>query len=193
VREYLQTLDSRFRVVGGSVFNHLLTPQSAPAYISGYHPLDSMPSCYEQRAGENGCTRRHYKHPLQRFDRDRTFIGNGVGAHYVLSPDTAVGSPAPARPGPSTSRRERSTTPGSGCEISRTSMTGDGARSRSTRGAIRPWLRWSPDRGRSSRGAGTPRKRWSERNGSTEHGPGRSLTRVGGTAAASAKESTRGR
>jgi len=90
VREHLETLDRRFRVVGSSVLNHLPTPGSAPAYISGYHPLDFMPLCYEQRAGENGCPSRHYKHPLQRFDRDRKFISNGVGAHYALSPDTAV-------------------------------------------------------------------------------------------------------
>lgn len=90
VREYLETLDRRFRAVGSSVLNHLPTPGSAPAYLSGYHPLDFMPFCYEQKAGGNGCARRHYKHPLQRFDRDRTFISNGVGAHYAVSPDTAV-------------------------------------------------------------------------------------------------------
>lgn len=90
VREHLQTLDRRFRVVGGSVLNHLPNPDGSPAYISGYHPSDFMPYCYEQRAGANGCAQRHYKHPLQRFDRDRPFISNGVGAHYAMSPDTAV-------------------------------------------------------------------------------------------------------
>lgn len=90
VREHLETLDRRFRVVGSSVLNHLPTPGTSPAYLAGYHPLDFMPSCYEQRAGGNGCMQRHYKHPLQRFDRDRSFVSNGVGAHYALSPDTAV-------------------------------------------------------------------------------------------------------
>ncbi len=90
VREHLETLDRRFRVVGSSVLNHLPSPNSPPAYIPGFHPLDFMPYCYEQRAGENGCARRHYKHPLQRFDRDRKFVSNGIGAHYAVSPDSAV-------------------------------------------------------------------------------------------------------
>jgi len=108
VREFLGTLDRRFRVAGSRVLNHLPAPRvgagaaeplgggvgdgtgNGPAYIPGFHPLDFMPVCYEQRAGENGCTQRHYKHPLQRFDRDRMFVSTGVGAHYALSSDTAV-------------------------------------------------------------------------------------------------------
>ena len=81
IKEFLHTLDRQFRVVGGSVLNHLPTPDRRPEYISGYHPLDFMPYCYEQTSGENGCTQRHFKHPLQRFDRDRKFISTGIGAH----------------------------------------------------------------------------------------------------------------
>ncbi len=79
VREYLATLDRRFRVVGANYVNHV--PHSKPEYLPGFHPIDFQPLCYDfVPARWPPCALGHWKHPLQRFDR----LG-----HFLLSNDGA--------------------------------------------------------------------------------------------------------
>jgi hypothetical protein len=80
IAEYLATLDSRFRLVGATYYNHF--PTSKPEYIPGFHPLDFQPMCemyvaYQQRF----CDQPHWKHPLQRFDRGKAFLSAIAGFH----------------------------------------------------------------------------------------------------------------
>ena len=88
--EYLGTLDRRFRMVGSAYFNHL--PTGKPEYLSGYHPIDFQPVCYEflpswmPICGQRG----HWKHPLQRFDRDGPFIVSRAGSHWGICPRELV-------------------------------------------------------------------------------------------------------
>jgi hypothetical protein len=80
VKEYLGGLDRRFRLVGTRVFNHF--PSGRPANLPGFHPLDCQPLCAEFWQPTNPrCTLRHWKHPLQRFDRDRSFLMSQPGFH----------------------------------------------------------------------------------------------------------------
>jgi glycosyltransferase involved in cell wall biosynthesis len=87
IREYLATLDRRFRVVGAKYVNHL--PHAKPEYLPGYHPIDFQPLCYEfAPARWPPCQLGHWKHPLQRFDRRGHFILANDGAHsaFCLGP-----------------------------------------------------------------------------------------------------------
>jgi glycosyltransferase involved in cell wall biosynthesis len=87
LREYLATLDRRFRMVGAAYVNHL--PQGKPEYLPGYHPIDFQPLCYEfAPARWPPCGLGHWKHPLQRFDRREHFILANDGAHsaFCLGP-----------------------------------------------------------------------------------------------------------
>jgi hypothetical protein len=77
LREYLATLDRRFRVVGARLFNHF--PDGAPAAVEGRHPLDTQPLCYELPFPR--CERCHSNHPLQRWDRGGPPIVPVGGAH----------------------------------------------------------------------------------------------------------------
>jgi len=77
LREYLATLDEKFRIVGTRFFNHY--PDDAPYYKSGRHPLDYQPLCEELAFPM--CSGRHRKHPLQRYDRGRAPITCGDGFH----------------------------------------------------------------------------------------------------------------
>lgn len=81
IREYLGSLDRSFRCVGARFFDHY--PSSVPAYVPGRHPIDFMPWCLENSSDqcENGMA--HFKHALQRFDRDALPIVVGQGAHSV--------------------------------------------------------------------------------------------------------------
>jgi hypothetical protein len=83
LRDYLATLDRRFRIVGARFFNHF--PSSDPAYAEGRHPLDFQPLCYEIPAPS--CGLGHGKHPLQRWDRDQPVIVSGPGSHLASSSD----------------------------------------------------------------------------------------------------------
>ena len=80
IAEYLATLDRRFRVVGSTYYNHF--PTEAPAYISGFHPVDFQPLCerYVPNRPQH-CDQRHWKHPLQRFDRHGPFLLANGGFH----------------------------------------------------------------------------------------------------------------
>jgi hypothetical protein len=80
IREYLQTLDRRFRLVGTSYINHL--PSGKPEYIPGFHPIDFEPLCEPFAPVKHPpCERGHWKHPLQRFDRNGLFVTSGDGYH----------------------------------------------------------------------------------------------------------------
>jgi hypothetical protein len=73
IAEYLRTLDREFRVVGSTYYNHF--PGDRPAYIPGFHPLEFQPLCerfWPERARH--CSQPHWKHPLQRFDREGAFL-----------------------------------------------------------------------------------------------------------------------
>lgn len=86
VKQYVNGLDRRFRVAGAHYYQHF--PHQKPEYISGFHPLEFQPLCepYWQPPFPK-CDVRHYKHPLQRFDRGGPFIEASVGFHTCLAND----------------------------------------------------------------------------------------------------------
>jgi glycosyltransferase involved in cell wall biosynthesis len=86
IKQYLDGLDRRFRVAGANYYQHF--PHEKPEYISGFHPLEFQPLCepYWQPPFPK-CGIGHYKHPLQRFDRDAPFIEASVGFHTCLAND----------------------------------------------------------------------------------------------------------
>jgi glycosyltransferase involved in cell wall biosynthesis len=82
LRDYLAGLDAKFRIVGARFVNHL--PQAKPEYVSGYHPIDFQPLCYDFDDGWSICGLPHWKHPLQRFDRHDQFMRSREGAHFAF-------------------------------------------------------------------------------------------------------------
>jgi glycosyltransferase involved in cell wall biosynthesis len=89
VRDYLATLDRRFRIVGAKYVNHV--PSAKPEYLSGFHPIDFQPLCYEfVPARWPPCQLGHWKHPLQRFDRHGHFLLSNDGAHSGFCSETLV-------------------------------------------------------------------------------------------------------
>lgn len=82
ILEYLQTLDRRFRLVGSTYFNHF--PSDKPEYIPGFHPIDFQPLCEPFTPARHApCEQGHWKHPLQRFDRDGLFVTSSEGFHMA--------------------------------------------------------------------------------------------------------------
>jgi Glycosyl transferase family 2 len=80
IAEYLHTLDHRFRIVGSTYYNHF--PSATPSYIPGFHPIDFQPLCERfWPARARHCVQPHWKHPLQRFDREERFLVSGPGFH----------------------------------------------------------------------------------------------------------------
>lgn len=80
IAEYLATLDRRFRVVGSTYYNHF--PAEEPQYIPGFHPLDFQPLCERYLPlRQRFCNQTHWKHPLQRFDRQGPFLMAIDGFH----------------------------------------------------------------------------------------------------------------
>jgi len=80
IAEYLHTLDRRFRIVGSTYYNHF--PTDKPEYVPGFHPIDFQPMCEQfVSARTRFCDQPHWKHPLQRFDRQERFIMAGGGFH----------------------------------------------------------------------------------------------------------------
>ncbi len=80
IGDYLRGLDRRFRLVGSTYYNHF--PTSAPMYIPGFHPIDFQRMCQRfvpERPGY--CDQTHWKHPLQRFDREGPFLSSLQGFH----------------------------------------------------------------------------------------------------------------
>jgi hypothetical protein len=97
IAEYLATLDRRFRVVGSTYFNHF--PDHEPQYISGFHPLDFQPLAERYvPLRQRFCDQPHWKHPLQRFDRQGPFLMAIDGFHTaslrtkdpVIEPDGGI-------------------------------------------------------------------------------------------------------
>jgi hypothetical protein len=86
IREYLSRLDSRTRVVGATYFNHY--PDSKPEYVTGFHPLDFQPLCHPfVQPPFPHCSQGHWKHPLQRFDREGPFLAATEGFHRARTMD----------------------------------------------------------------------------------------------------------
>jgi hypothetical protein len=90
VREYLATLDRRFRIVGARFINHF--PDREPAYIEGFHPLEFQTLCEEHVQGRCG----HRKHSLQRFDRSGPAIISDRGFHRASSAERPLREPREA-------------------------------------------------------------------------------------------------
>jgi hypothetical protein len=91
LREYLARLDRRFRIVHARCFNHM--PSGEPGYVEGRHPLDFQPLCHELRGV--WCERGHWRHSLQRWDRDAPPIRCGFGFHDASSSERLL---EPAEP-----------------------------------------------------------------------------------------------
>jgi hypothetical protein len=86
IRELLERLDRRFRVVGARYFNHY--PSEKPEYRRGRHPLDLQPYCEE--FVEEHCAAGHRKHPLLRVDRRGPKLLAGDGYHRAISPSRLI-------------------------------------------------------------------------------------------------------
>jgi hypothetical protein len=91
VREFLEPLDRRYRIVGARFVNHY--PDRVPAYVHGRHPLDFQPLCEEHRVG---CALKHRKHSLQRFDRGGVPIFSDRGFHRATSEECPLIEPVEA-------------------------------------------------------------------------------------------------
>jgi hypothetical protein len=91
IRQRLDRLDRRFRIVGARFINHF--PDRQPSYVSGFHPLDFQPLCEEHRMG---CRLKHRKHPLQRWDRSGPPIICDRGFHRATSDDRPLREPTDA-------------------------------------------------------------------------------------------------
>jgi hypothetical protein len=92
IRQFLEPLDRRFRIVGGRVINHF--PSGSPAYVPGYHPLDFQPLCEEHR--QVICSLSHRKHPLQRYDKHGPLIVCDRGFHRATSAERPLREPMTA-------------------------------------------------------------------------------------------------
>jgi hypothetical protein len=90
LREFLGTLDASFRVVGSRYFDHY--PDGPAANVPGRHPLDFQPLATERVSGV--CWSWHYKHPLQRFDRDAPPIRSERGFHLATCDERPLLEPA---------------------------------------------------------------------------------------------------
>lgn len=89
LRDYLGTLDRRFRIVGATYMNHV--PSGRPEYVAGFHPIDFQPLCYPFAPARNPpCGLGHWKHPLQRFDRHGHFLLSNDGAHTAYCSEPLV-------------------------------------------------------------------------------------------------------
>ncbi len=82
LRDYLATLDRRFRIVGTRYFNHY--PKGTPHYVPGFHPLDFQPLCEEFDAADfHHCQLDHWSHPLRRQDKGAEWLTGREGLHRV--------------------------------------------------------------------------------------------------------------
>jgi glycosyl transferase family 2 len=91
IKQRLDRLDRRFRIMGARFINHF--PDRMPSYISGFHPLDFQPLCEEHRMG---CRLEHRKHPLQRWDRAGAPIISDRGFHRATSDERPLREPTDA-------------------------------------------------------------------------------------------------
>jgi hypothetical protein len=79
IRDLVTGLDRRFRIVGTRYFDHV--PSGRPASVPGFHPLDLQPLCQEHLGIH--CAAQHYKHHLQRWDRQGPGITSAAGCHVA--------------------------------------------------------------------------------------------------------------
>lgn len=86
LREYVQTLDERFRIVGMRFLDHY--PSGSPTYVSGFHPIDFQPLCEELAFPM--CPSLHRKHSLQRYDKRAAPIECGKGFHVAYCTEPLV-------------------------------------------------------------------------------------------------------
>jgi hypothetical protein len=86
IRQLVDGLDRRFRIVGTRYFNHF--PDRRPASLPGFHPIDLQPLCQEKPG--NLCRLGHRKHQLQRWDRSGPAITCGTGFHAARSAVTLI-------------------------------------------------------------------------------------------------------
>ena len=84
-------------MAGSTYYNHF--PAGEPQYIPGFHPLDFQPLCERYVAlRQRFCDQPHWKHPLQRFDRQGPFLMAIDGFHTaslrtrdpVVEPDGGI-------------------------------------------------------------------------------------------------------
>jgi glycosyltransferase involved in cell wall biosynthesis len=92
MKDYVGTLDKRFRVVGMRFLDHY--PSTTPTYVSPFHPLDFQPLCEELAFPM--CPNRHRKHSLQRFDKGGAPIRCDRGFHIAHCTEPLVEPSQPA-------------------------------------------------------------------------------------------------
>lgn len=90
LKQYLASLDARYRVVGTRYFHHF--PSDSSHYIPPYHPIQFQPLCHEQRTGCRG----HRKHPLIRLDRGRPPVKMHESFHRYDSSEILFEPSSPA-------------------------------------------------------------------------------------------------
>jgi hypothetical protein len=89
VKEYLASLDRMFRIVGATFWNHV--PDATPEYVEGFHPIDFQPLCFRfVQPQVHACSLGHWKHLLQRFDRNGHFLLSNDGAHTAFASEPLV-------------------------------------------------------------------------------------------------------
>jgi len=82
IGQYLETLSSKYRIVGSNQINHF--PTKKPYYIERYHPIDFMPFGEEFNAKTfviNHCKVWHWKHPLHKYIKGKPMIRAKSGFH----------------------------------------------------------------------------------------------------------------
>lgn len=85
LRQQLETLDRRFRILGAQWLNHY--PSGPPQFRPGRHPLDYQPLA-EHEPAYGMCELGHLKHPLQRWDAGGPTITCGSSFHGVFAKQT---------------------------------------------------------------------------------------------------------
>jgi hypothetical protein len=117
LRQQLELLDRRYRVVGGRVLNHY--PSAPPHYLPGDDPLDHQPLAEE--IVEPHCDLVHRKHSLQRWDAAGPQLTSGLGFHtasasvqLIEPPEAILIHHFPFRQEPVTRGRLRKMCEGSG-------------------------------------------------------------------------------
>jgi hypothetical protein len=82
LRQQLESLDRRFRVVGAHYLNHY--PSGAPQSRRGRHPIDYQPLAELMTFWH--CGLGHRKHPLQRWQAGGPTVTCGLGFHFASAP-----------------------------------------------------------------------------------------------------------
>ena len=89
LKEFLNGLHPRFRLVGVKYVNHF--PVDLPHYIPRFHPLEFQPWCEEFDASEfHHCALGHWKHPLIKYVSSRAVITPTAGTHRAMCKEQLV-------------------------------------------------------------------------------------------------------